>query len=73
MTSSFKQQKLLGMIYQNELAVEVQRLGYGIAPRANGQFELRGYQAEDLQTFSKRREADSGGGWRGMRRPRSES
>jgi len=52
----FKQQKLLGMIYQNELAVEVQRLGYGIAPRANGQFELRGYQAEDLQTFSKRRE-----------------
>ncbi|WP_052049948.1 MobF family relaxase [Leptolyngbya sp. KIOST-1] len=52
----FKQQKLLGMIYQNELAVEVQRLGYGIEPRANGQFELRGYQAEDLQTFSKRRE-----------------
>ncbi|MBD2230819.1 MobF family relaxase [Phormidium tenue] len=52
----FNQQKLLGMIYQNELAVEVQRLGYGIEPRANGQFELRGYQAEDLQTFSKRRE-----------------
>jgi conjugative relaxase-like TrwC/TraI family protein len=52
----FKQQKLLGMIYQNELAVEVQRLGYAIAPRANGQFELRGYRPEDLQTFSKRRE-----------------
>lgn len=52
----FQQQKLLGMIYQNELAVEVQRLGYAIEPRANGQFELRGYQPEDLQTFSKRRE-----------------
>jgi conjugative relaxase-like TrwC/TraI family protein len=52
----FKQQKLLGMIYQNELAVEVQRLGYTIAPRTNGQFELQGYCPEDLQTFSKRRE-----------------
>ncbi|MEL7493407.1 MAG: MobF family relaxase [Cyanobacteria bacterium J06554_11] len=52
----FKQQKLLGMIYQNELAVEVQRLGYAIEPRANGQFELRGYSTEQLQTFSKRRE-----------------
>ena len=52
----FKQQKLLGMIYQNELAVEVQRLGYAIASRANGQFELQGYRPADLQTFSKRRE-----------------
>ncbi|MEM6836834.1 MAG: MobF family relaxase [Cyanobacteria bacterium P01_C01_bin.120] len=52
----FKQQKLLGMIYQNELAVEVQRLGYAIYPRANGQFELQGYRPADLQTFSKRRE-----------------
>ncbi|MBD2425559.1 MobF family relaxase [Phormidium sp. FACHB-1136] len=52
----FQQQKLLGMIYQNELAVEVQRLGYAIEPRANGQFELKGYRPDDLQTFSKRRE-----------------
>ncbi|MEM1308329.1 MAG: MobF family relaxase [Cyanobacteria bacterium P01_H01_bin.153] len=52
----FKQQKLLGMIYQNELAVEVQRLGYAVEPRANGQFELQGYRPEDLQFFSKRRE-----------------
>ncbi len=52
----FTQQKLLGMIYQNELAVEVQRLGYGIESRANGQFELNGYRPDDLQTFSKRRE-----------------
>ena len=52
----FKQQKLLGMIYQNELAVEVQRLGYAIAVRHNGQFELQGYRQADLQTFSKRRE-----------------
>ena len=52
----FKQQKLLGMIYQNELAVEVQRLGYAIEPRAHGQFELKGYSPKQLQTFSKRRE-----------------
>jgi conjugative relaxase-like TrwC/TraI family protein len=52
----FKQQKLLGMIYQNELAVEVQRLGYAIESRANGQFELQGYHPDTLQTFSKRRE-----------------
>jgi conjugative relaxase-like TrwC/TraI family protein len=52
----FQQQKLLGMIYQNELAVEAQRLGYAIEPKANGQFELQGYTPEDLQTFSKRRE-----------------
>jgi conjugative relaxase-like TrwC/TraI family protein len=52
----FKQQKLLGMIYQNELAVEVQRLGYAIEPKTNGQFELKGYTSEQLQTFSKRRE-----------------
>jgi conjugative relaxase-like TrwC/TraI family protein len=52
----FRQQKLLGMIYQNELAVEVQRLGYAIEPKANGQFELKGYSPEQLQTFSKRRE-----------------
>jgi len=51
----FKQQKLLGMIYQNELAVEAQRLGYAIEPKANGQFELKGYTLEQLQTFSKRR------------------
>ena len=52
----FKQQKLLGMIYQNELAVEVQRLGYAIEPRAHGQFELKGYSPKQLQAFSKRRE-----------------
>ncbi|MEO0409439.1 MAG: MobF family relaxase, partial [Cyanobacteria bacterium P01_A01_bin.135] len=52
----FKQQKLLGMIYQNELAVQVQRLGYAIEPKANGQFELKGYAPEQLQAFSKRRE-----------------
>ncbi|MGP1385378.1 MAG: MobF family relaxase [Thainema sp.] len=52
----FKQQKLLGMIYQNELAVEVQRLGYAIERRDNGQFELQGYALDALQTFSKRRE-----------------
>jgi conjugative relaxase-like TrwC/TraI family protein len=68
----FKQQKLLGMIYQNELAVEVQRLGYGIEPRANGQFELG-----DIDPTTSRPSPNGGSRfwrrWRRTRRPRSES
>ena len=49
-------QKLLGQIYQNELAVSLQRLGYQIEPRSQGQFELVGYSPELLQLFSTRRQ-----------------
>ena len=49
-------QKLLGQIYQNELAVSLQRLGYQIEPRSQGQFELTGYSLELLQLFSTRRQ-----------------
>ena len=49
-------QKLLGQIYQNELAVSLQRLGYQIEPRSQGQFELVGYSPELLQPFSTRRQ-----------------
>ena len=49
-------QKLLGQIYQNELAVSLQRLGYQIEPRSQGQFELVGYKPELLQLFSTRRQ-----------------
>lgn len=47
-------QKLLGEIYQNELAFNLRRLGYEIEPRANGQFELKGYSQEMLEVFSTR-------------------
>jgi conjugative relaxase-like TrwC/TraI family protein len=47
-------QKLLGEIYQNELAHQIQKLGYEVEPRANGQFELKGYDPHLLNTFSTR-------------------
>jgi conjugative relaxase-like TrwC/TraI family protein len=47
-------QKLLGEIYQNELAYQLRQIGYGIEPRTNGQFELAGYSPELLDTYSTR-------------------
>jgi conjugative relaxase-like TrwC/TraI family protein len=49
-------QKLLGQIYQNELAHELKQIGYEIEPKTNGQFELAGYSKELLQAFSTRRQ-----------------
>jgi conjugative relaxase-like TrwC/TraI family protein len=49
-----RNQKLLGEIYQNELAYRLRQLGYEIEPRANGQFELKGYDQRSLDTFSTR-------------------
>ncbi|MEL6468407.1 MAG: MobF family relaxase, partial [Cyanobacteria bacterium J06623_4] len=48
--------KLLGQIYQNELAVALQGVGYKIERRAHGQFELKGYSSELLKLFSTRRQ-----------------
>ncbi len=48
--------KMLGMIYQNELAIEIQKLGYEIEPKENGQFEIKGFKEQDLQSLSKRRQ-----------------
>ncbi|MEM8502409.1 MAG: MobF family relaxase [Cyanobacteria bacterium P01_D01_bin.1] len=56
--------KLLGQIYQNELAILLQRgsanalqkQGYVITPKAHGQFELVGYSPELLKLFSTRRQ-----------------
>ena len=48
--------KMLGMIYQNELALEVQKLGYEIEQKGNGQFEIKGFTEEQLMSFSKRRQ-----------------
>jgi len=49
-------QKLLGEIYQNDLAYQLRQCGYEIEPRANGQFELRGYEPKLLEVFSTRRQ-----------------
>ncbi|MGK7896262.1 MAG: MobF family relaxase [Xenococcus sp. (in: cyanobacteria)] len=51
----FSNQKLLGTIYQNELAHQAKKLGYEIEQRENGQFELKGYTQGQLEHFSKRR------------------
>lgn len=48
--------KLLGQIYQNELAVVLKQQGYEIEPKAHGQFELKGYSPELLKLFSTRRQ-----------------
>ena len=48
--------KLLGQIYQNELAIALQQQGYQIEPKSHGQFGLKGYSPELLQTFSTRRQ-----------------
>jgi conjugative relaxase-like TrwC/TraI family protein len=47
-------QKLLGEIYQNDLAYQLRQVGYAIQPQANGQFELMGYNQALLDTFSTR-------------------
>ncbi|ACC85356.1 MobF family relaxase [Nostoc punctiforme] len=52
----FKNKKFLGMVYQNYLAVEVQKLGYEVEARNHGQFEIKGFREEDLKEFSKRRQ-----------------
>ena len=52
----FRDQKLLGMMYQQYLAIEVQRLGYEIEWHEHGQFDIKGYTLEQLQDFSKRRQ-----------------
>jgi conjugative relaxase-like TrwC/TraI family protein len=54
--SVIRQQKLLGEVYQNELAHELRQAGYDIQPLANGQFELVGYDPEMLDGFSQRRQ-----------------
>ncbi|MEM6867564.1 MAG: MobF family relaxase [Cyanobacteria bacterium P01_C01_bin.121] len=46
--------KLLGEIYQNELAYQLQKIGYEIEPQGNGTFECKGYDKDVLNLFSTR-------------------
>ena len=47
-------QKLLGEIYQNELAVQLRKSGYEIEPNGSGQFEFKDYEQPLLDLFSTR-------------------
>ena len=47
-------QKLLGEIYQNELAMQLRKHGYEIEPNGSGQFEFKGYEQPLLDLFSTR-------------------
>ena len=50
----FNNSKLLGLVYQNELAHQVKNIGYDIQTNKKGTFEIVGYTNEQLQEFSKR-------------------
>jgi conjugative relaxase-like TrwC/TraI family protein len=52
----FSNAKLLGLVYQNELAARAKALGYTIERKPKGTFELAGYSEKELRAFSKRRE-----------------
>lgn len=50
----FYDSKKIGLIYQNELAKRVKKLGYQISLNKNGTFDIKGYSKEQLDLFSKR-------------------
>ncbi|MDZ7965854.1 MAG: MobF family relaxase [Nostoc sp. DedSLP03] len=52
----FANKKFLGMAYQSYLAREVLKLGYEVEFRLHGQFDIKGFKEQDLETFSKRRQ-----------------
>ena len=52
----YARQKLIGMLYRNELAAGLSRLGYGIEKtHADGRFEIAGVSREVVEAFSSRR------------------
>ena len=52
----YLQQKLIGMLYRNELAGSLARLGYGIEKtHADGRFEVAGVSRDTIEAFSTRR------------------
>ncbi len=49
----YERQKLIGMLYRNELAAGLSRLGYGIEKtHADGRFEIAGVSREAVEAFS---------------------
>ena len=54
--SLYANQKLIGMLYRNELAAGLGKLGYGIEKtHADGRFEIAGVSREEIEAFSSRR------------------
>ncbi len=54
--SLYRAQKLIGMVYRNELASGLEWLGYGIEKtHADGRFEIEGVPREVIEAFSTRR------------------
>ena len=52
----YERQKLIGMLYRNELARNLADLGYGIEKtHADGRFEIAGVSREVVEAFSTRR------------------
>ena len=52
----YERQKLIGMLYRNELARDLAKLGYGIEKtHADGRFEIAGVPREVVEVFSTRR------------------
>ena len=52
----YARQKLIGMLYRNELAAGLGKLGYGIEKtHADGRFEIAGVPRESIEAFSSRR------------------
>ncbi len=52
----YARQKPIGMLYRNELAASLMRLGYGIEKtHADGRFEIAGVSREVVEAFSTRR------------------
>ncbi len=52
----YAKQKLIGMLYRNELATGLAKLGYGIEKtHADGRFEIAGVPREAIEAFSSRR------------------
>ena len=57
--SLYRRQKLIGMVYRNELARELHELGYGIEKtHADGRFEIAGVNRSVIEAFSILRERD---------------
>ena len=50
----FKNQKLIQDVYKSELAKELQKSGFSIEHKSNGNFEIAGYDQNILNNFSKR-------------------
>ena len=52
----YARQKLIGMLYRNEIAASISRLGYEVEKsHADGRFEIAGVSRETIEAFSTRR------------------